>query len=155
MTSTPGSVFPGPGWPLRMGTTKAWTPWSVRLLPFEPPPFSCGILRRAKTVAACPSSAALPIHHLRAPSSGVEITHSSRSTSRTASVCSPATLLPCPSSVIAKHPGSLNASMSSQYLSRCFSVPRDSTEPPHSEYWTPVFTVVERSTSARSSPRKK
>lgn len=42
----------------------------VRCLPSE-----AGTFRRAKTVAALPSSAALPIHHLIAPSSGVLITH--------------------------------------------------------------------------------
>lgn len=38
-------------------------------------PSDAGTLSRANTVAALPSSAALPIHHLMAPSSGVLITH--------------------------------------------------------------------------------
>ena len=38
-------------------------------------------------------------------------------------------------------PGSRKRSMSSKYFLRCFSVPRLYTDPPHSEYCTPVFTV--------------
>ena len=76
-----------------------------------------------------------------APSSGVVMTHSSAATSSMATVCSMATLLPCLSSVMAKHPGALNALMSSKKRARCLDEPRLSTEPPHRLYWTPSLTV--------------
>lgn len=80
-------------------------------------------------------------HHLMAPSSGVVMTHSSAETSSMATVCSMATLLPCLSSVMAKHPGARKPLMSSAKRARCLDEPRFRTEPPQRLYWTPSLTV--------------
>mmetsp|Transcript_816 Transcript_816/g.2466 ORF Transcript_816/g.2466 Transcript_816/m.2466 type:complete len:228 (-) Transcript_816:653-1336(-) len=144
LISTPGSWLPASS---RSGTMMACTPWSSR----PPLPSILGTFSRAKTEANLPSHAAFPIHHFMAPSSGVCTIHSSVATSRIASVCRPATLLPWYSSVIAKHPGALKVSMSWKNFWRWRSDPRFITLPPHRVNCTPVLMVSERSTWARAS----
>lgn len=74
----------------RIGTMNVWMPISADLPPF---PWR-GRISRANTLANLPWTAALPIHHLIAPSFGVFITNSSVIGSKVAVVCRPWTLEP-------------------------------------------------------------
>ena len=121
----------------RMGTTSACTPRSW------PPTTSW-----QNTAATVPSQAALPIHSLRAHSSGVWITNSSASGSYVAVVRRSCTLEPWPSSVMAKQPSSSAPAVRSRYSSWWRSVPRCWIAPPQRPNCTPHLTSSDRSPKA-------